>query len=212
MVVGMFLLSMLNENTSNIEAAAYMLLLGLGIGMLMQVPVLAVQNAVKHKDLGIATGGCQPLPLARVGLRRRHLRLDTEQPADVRAEAHGAGECAGADQPELTHREPGAAQGASRRHSRRRRARLLAFPRLGVPLGGAVGVRRVRRIVVASRDTAARLRARWDGGSAVVAGRGSRRVTLIRPCGRGAATPATSEDTSCNRREASCSPAARWTG
>jgi EmrB/QacA subfamily drug resistance transporter len=57
MVVGTFLLSRLNENTSGVEAAAYMLLLGLGIGMLMQVPVLAVQNAVKHKDLGIATGG-----------------------------------------------------------------------------------------------------------------------------------------------------------
>ena len=34
-----------------------MFLLGLGIGMLMQVPVLAVQNAVMHRDMGAATAG-----------------------------------------------------------------------------------------------------------------------------------------------------------
>ena len=34
----------------------YMLVLGLGIGMIIQVMVLAVQNAVEHRDLGTATG------------------------------------------------------------------------------------------------------------------------------------------------------------
>jgi len=57
MVVGMYLLSHLNENTSFWEAAGYMFLLGIGLGMLMQVPVLAVQNAVMHRDLGAATAG-----------------------------------------------------------------------------------------------------------------------------------------------------------
>ena len=57
MVVGMFLLAQLNENTSPWEAASYMFVLGIGLGMLMQVPVLAVQNAVMHRDLGAATAG-----------------------------------------------------------------------------------------------------------------------------------------------------------
>jgi MFS family permease len=57
MAVGMLLLSRLGENTSLPEAAAYMMVLGLGLGMLMQVPVLAVQNSVEHRDLGSATAG-----------------------------------------------------------------------------------------------------------------------------------------------------------
>ncbi len=57
MAVGMLLLSRLNENTSLPEAAAYMMVLGLGLGMLMQVPILAVQNSVAHRDLGSATAG-----------------------------------------------------------------------------------------------------------------------------------------------------------
>lgn len=32
-----------------------MFVLGLGIGMVMQVLILAVQNAVDHRDLGTAT-------------------------------------------------------------------------------------------------------------------------------------------------------------
>jgi MFS family permease len=57
MVVGMFLLSRLDDSTSFLEASGYMMVLGLGLGMLMQVPVLAVQNAVMHRDLGSATAG-----------------------------------------------------------------------------------------------------------------------------------------------------------
>jgi len=57
MVIGMYLLSHLDENTSAKEAAGYMFLLGIGLGMLMQVPVLAVQNAVMHRDMGAATAG-----------------------------------------------------------------------------------------------------------------------------------------------------------
>jgi len=57
MVVSMYLLARLNENTSSAEAAIYMALLGVGFGMMMQVPVLAVQNAVMHRDMGAATAG-----------------------------------------------------------------------------------------------------------------------------------------------------------
>ena len=57
MALGMLLLSRLSENTPLPEAAAYMMVLGLGLGMLMQVPILAVQNSVAHRDLGSATAG-----------------------------------------------------------------------------------------------------------------------------------------------------------
>lgn len=55
--VGLFLMSLLDENTSLTLAGVYMLVTGLGIGMVMQVLVLATQNAVEHKDLGVATSG-----------------------------------------------------------------------------------------------------------------------------------------------------------
>ena len=38
-------------------ACGYMLVLGLGLGMVMQILVLAVQNAVEYRDLGVATSG-----------------------------------------------------------------------------------------------------------------------------------------------------------
>jgi len=56
-VVGTYLLSRLSVEISLWNAAAYMLVLGVGLGMVMQVPVLAVQNAVPHRDLGAATAG-----------------------------------------------------------------------------------------------------------------------------------------------------------
>jgi EmrB/QacA subfamily drug resistance transporter len=54
---GMFLLSRLTEQTSVGLAAVYMLVLGLGLGLVMQVLVLAVQNAVPYEQLGVATSG-----------------------------------------------------------------------------------------------------------------------------------------------------------
>jgi drug resistance transporter, EmrB/QacA subfamily len=53
--VGLYLLSGLNPQTGSVEAAAYMLVLGLGLGFVMQVLILAVQNAVPYSQLGIAT-------------------------------------------------------------------------------------------------------------------------------------------------------------
>ena len=56
MGVGLYLLSTMGIGTSRFESSAYMLLLGAGMGMIIQVMVLAVQNAVEHRDLGTATG------------------------------------------------------------------------------------------------------------------------------------------------------------
>ncbi|WP_445151771.1 MDR family MFS transporter [Baekduia sp. Peel2402] len=55
--LGMYLLSSLDENTSSGVAALHMLVLGLGLGMVMQVLVLATQNAVPYQLLGVATSG-----------------------------------------------------------------------------------------------------------------------------------------------------------
>jgi EmrB/QacA subfamily drug resistance transporter len=57
MVVGMLLLSRLDVGTSIAQAGAYMLVLGLGLGGVMQVLVLVVQNAVDYSELGVATSG-----------------------------------------------------------------------------------------------------------------------------------------------------------
>jgi EmrB/QacA subfamily drug resistance transporter len=53
--VGLFLLSRLDEHTGVAESSVYMFVLGIGLGMVMQVLVLAVQNAVDYRDLGTAT-------------------------------------------------------------------------------------------------------------------------------------------------------------
>jgi DNA-binding MarR family transcriptional regulator len=57
MVVGLLLLSGMTATTSKLEASAFMFVLGLGIGSVMQVLVLAVQNSVDYADLGVATSG-----------------------------------------------------------------------------------------------------------------------------------------------------------
>ena len=51
------LLSTLEPGTPTWVAGLYMLLLGLGLGLVMQVLVLAAQNAVDYRLLGVATSG-----------------------------------------------------------------------------------------------------------------------------------------------------------
>jgi DNA-binding MarR family transcriptional regulator len=57
MAVGLALLSRLLVETSTLVAGAYMLVLGLGLGLVIQVLVLAAQNAVDYKYLGVASSG-----------------------------------------------------------------------------------------------------------------------------------------------------------
>ncbi|CAL9643644.1 MFS transporter [Streptomyces sp. enrichment culture] len=54
-VVGMWLLSRLGTDTSRLHYSIWMAVLGAGIGMVMPVLVLAVQNSVRPTDLGTAT-------------------------------------------------------------------------------------------------------------------------------------------------------------
>jgi EmrB/QacA subfamily drug resistance transporter len=57
MIVGLALLSTMTASTTSLQASGYMLVLGLGLGCVMQVLVLAVQNSVDYQDLGVATSG-----------------------------------------------------------------------------------------------------------------------------------------------------------
>src|SRR5690554_1162435 len=52
---GMALLSTMDAATSRLESSLYMVVLGLGMGMVMQVLVLAVQNASEPRDMGVVT-------------------------------------------------------------------------------------------------------------------------------------------------------------
>jgi EmrB/QacA subfamily drug resistance transporter len=55
MTVGIALLSTLNETTPFWQLSIYAVLIGAGLGLSMQTIVIALQNAVEMKDLGIAT-------------------------------------------------------------------------------------------------------------------------------------------------------------
>lgn len=55
--VGLLLLHQLDEDSSTAEMSAFFLVFGLGLGLVMQVLVLIVQNAVSYEDLGVATAG-----------------------------------------------------------------------------------------------------------------------------------------------------------
>ncbi len=57
MALGMVLLSLMNEQTSVLMSSLSMFVLGLGLGLVMQVLVIAVQNAVDYRNLGAATSG-----------------------------------------------------------------------------------------------------------------------------------------------------------
>src|SRR6202023_1751453 len=57
MTLGLYLLSLMGVGTPTALDALYMLVLGMGIGGVMQVLVIIVQNGVPHSELGVATSG-----------------------------------------------------------------------------------------------------------------------------------------------------------
>ncbi|MBE1487164.1 MDR family MFS transporter [Plantactinospora soyae] len=56
MTIGMVLLMLLDVDTSKTESSLYMVVLGVGMGFLMQTSMLIAQNSVEQKDLGAASG------------------------------------------------------------------------------------------------------------------------------------------------------------
>src|SRR5258708_27073233 len=55
--VGMALLAQLDLHSTTAYTSLAMVVLGLGLGAVMQVLVLAVQNAVDYRNMGVATAG-----------------------------------------------------------------------------------------------------------------------------------------------------------
>ncbi len=57
MTIGLYLMSMIGVTTGAWTIAGYMVVFGFGLGLVMQVLVVAVQNAVPYEELGTATSG-----------------------------------------------------------------------------------------------------------------------------------------------------------
>ena len=57
LTLGLYLFSRMDASTTRLRTSLFMLVVGMGLGMVMQVLVLAVQNAVEYEDLGVATSG-----------------------------------------------------------------------------------------------------------------------------------------------------------
>jgi EmrB/QacA subfamily drug resistance transporter len=55
MVVGLYLLSLMDTDTSRLTSGVYMAVVGAGMGCLMQVTMLVAQNSVEMKDMGVAS-------------------------------------------------------------------------------------------------------------------------------------------------------------
>ncbi|MEV7322706.1 MDR family MFS transporter [Streptomyces sp. NPDC093970] len=55
--IGLLLLHRLDEHSSTAEMSGCFFVFGLGLGLVMQVLVLIVQNSVSYEDLGVATSG-----------------------------------------------------------------------------------------------------------------------------------------------------------
>jgi EmrB/QacA subfamily drug resistance transporter len=57
MALGLYLLSRMDPSTSTLTSALYLFVLGMGIGLSMQVLTIIVQASVPYTDLGVATSG-----------------------------------------------------------------------------------------------------------------------------------------------------------
>jgi EmrB/QacA subfamily drug resistance transporter len=138
---GLYLLSTLSVRTSHLASSLYLLVLGLGIGLFLQVMVLIAQNTAAHRDLGAATSSVNfarqvgsSVGVALVGALFIH-RPDGQLAA--RLPASGAGHLsAGAGQRDHAAgpRAPGRPPEARHRLSVRRRA--PAHLRLPDPAAG----------------------------------------------------------------------------
>ena len=152
--VALYLLSRIGVSTPISETALYLLILGLGLGMVMQVLVLAAQNAVDYRLLGVATSGASLARSDRRQYRRLRLRRDLHEPAHPRARPARPAGRARADR-----RQPRRAPPAPAPDPRAvRRGRIRCAPP-GLPHRCRCDGRGVRTELAAARRAAAR-----DGG------------------------------------------------
>jgi MFS family permease len=59
LATGFFLLAQLGAHSTQLEVTRDVVIVGLGIGLMMQTLTVAVQNSVKRRNLGIATASTQ---------------------------------------------------------------------------------------------------------------------------------------------------------
>ena len=149
--VGLYLLSTLEVATATEVAAGYMLLLGLGLGLVMQVLVLAAQNAVDYRLLGVATSGSTLFRQVggSIGVSVFGAIFTNELGRELAQSSSGRRTRARAREPRC-HPAPAARDPRGVRHGRRRRASS------GLPDGGRGDGRRVRSELAAARRAAAR--------------------------------------------------------
>jgi EmrB/QacA subfamily drug resistance transporter len=85
---GALLLSRMDAHTTNGEAARDMVLAGIGLGMMMQIFVLSVQNSVSRAAMGAATALTQFARSigATLGVTLMGVLINQRLPANVRAE------------------------------------------------------------------------------------------------------------------------------
>src|SRR3954471_19676336 len=58
-LIGCLLLALLDADSSRLAASAYLVVIGIGMGTMFQIFVIATQNSVDFADLGVATAGIQ---------------------------------------------------------------------------------------------------------------------------------------------------------
>ncbi|GAA2782028.1 MDR family MFS transporter [Nonomuraea dietziae] len=118
--LGMFLLSRLTEHSSTLTMSIDLLVLGAGLGMVMQVLVIVVQNAVGYEDLGVAP------PQARSSSARSAAR--SASPSSGRSSPAGSTTTCGRWSPPY-----GCPPGSTPRGCRRTRPSSGSFPPRSAP-------------------------------------------------------------------------------
>jgi len=86
--IGLLLLSRMNVHTTNAEAARNMVIAGIGLGMMMQIFVLSVQNSVSRRSMGTATALTQFSRSigATLGVTLMGVIVNQQLPANVQGE------------------------------------------------------------------------------------------------------------------------------
>ena len=86
--IGLLLLSRMDVHTTNGEAARNMVVAGIGLGMMMQIFVLSVQNSVPRRSMGTATALTQFSRSigATLGVTLMGVIVNQQLPAGVQAE------------------------------------------------------------------------------------------------------------------------------
>ena len=121
MTVGLYLMSLIGVSTGAWVMAAYMVVFGLGLGFILQVLTVAVQNAVQLRGAGHGHLGCDLLPhdrrVIRHGRIRGHLRQSGVDERPTRPAPH---QSAARLQPQLREPvgHPGPAAGDTERSDR----------------------------------------------------------------------------------------------